>query len=651
MRITNGMMADQVVFNMQRSLRRFMDMQTQMSSGRRINRPSDDPLGTQRDLDYRTELAKIAQYRDNISQGVNWMRAYDSILADTKDYISRAKELAVNMADDSFDDQARLASASEVQSMFEQLILMANKELSGRRIFGGHRTKTAPFTNATNGVVYQGDQGQIQFEVDSSQLMNINLTGESVFLAQTQILGDDADLNVGVTDTTLLADLQGGAGIDLGTFVITDVNRELVAPVTVDVSAATTVGEAITAINTALTAGGMTNVTARLGDDGNNIVLETTNDGEISNTTLIRNLHQGAGVDLLSGKVRVTNGAGIDVLVDLAGAETIDDVITMFNDRLDQADIDLGGVGLNNVRLQLNATRTGLDVVDSNGTSLGLTIEDSDGESVVAEQLGITGSVAPTLNGQALEPQTHFTITENGGTTGEDLGLVGEFFRTKVGDDLDPTMLNALPADILLSDLSNRQGFGSGEIAIHHGNFTHTFDFGDPSLVTLQDLLDEINNSGLDITASVNESGRGIQIVNNDLNRSLVIEDLDQTRVAKDLDIFGAADVIGNMIALRNALQRDDREGAGLLLEGMDESILELLNHRSTVGARHIRLESTDQRLVGLDLNFTELLSGVEDADITKLVTDLAAFENNYQASMIATAKIIQPSLLNFLDF
>ena len=62
MRVTNGMISNRVVFNMQRSLRRFMHLETSMSSGRRINKPSDDPSGTLRDLNYRTELARIGQY-------------------------------------------------------------------------------------------------------------------------------------------------------------------------------------------------------------------------------------------------------------------------------------------------------------------------------------------------------------------------------------------------------------------------------------------------------------------------------------------------------------------------------------------------------------------------------------------------------------
>ena len=88
MRVTNNMMADRVTTNAQLALQRFLEMQTQMSSGKRINTPSDDPLGILRDLNYRTELAKTAQYRKNITQGQSWNQTYDTILADLKDMLS-----------------------------------------------------------------------------------------------------------------------------------------------------------------------------------------------------------------------------------------------------------------------------------------------------------------------------------------------------------------------------------------------------------------------------------------------------------------------------------------------------------------------------------------------------------------------------------
>ncbi|HUV30192.1 MAG TPA: flagellar hook-associated protein FlgL [Acidobacteriota bacterium] len=639
MRITNGMMASQVVFNMQRSLRRFTDMQTNMSSGRRINKPSDDPLGTLRDLGYRTELAKIAQYSKNVTQGLTWMTTYDSVLADVKDIVSSAKEVAIAMANGNYDAAAREASAQEIRSMIEQLVQLANTELEGRRVFSGFRTKVTPFEVSGNGVLYRGDRGEIQFDVESSSLMTINLDGASAFLERLCILGEDADLQVGVTGQTLLADLHNGNGIDQGSFTITDRNLDFLPVATVDISGATTVDDVLTLINAELTASGITNLVARLGDEGNNITLEATENGLISNSTLLSDLNEGKGIDLEPGTIQLTDSGGIGVQVNLSGAETIGDVITQFN-------AQLAAAGVANVTMAVNAANTGLVITDTNGVPLGLTITDVDVDNHTASGLGIVGAVDPTLDGDDLNPVTRFEVAENGGTTAGDLCVLGEFPGTRVGEDLDP----GLQVTDLLTSLNNRLGAGLGSFTVYQGGSTHTVDVTDPALVTVQDLLDELNNSGLDITASINASGRGIQVVNNDTTRSFSIEEDGDGRTAKTLQLFGSSDLLGSMLTLRNALEKDDQEGTGMLLQNLDDGLLQLLKQRATIGARTIRLEATDRRLLDLNLNFTDLLSKTEDADISKLVTDLTTYENNYRAALISAGKIVQPSLLDFLS-
>jgi len=642
MRITSGMMTDQVVFNMQRSLRRFSELQTGMSSGRRINKPSDDPLGTLRDLDYRTALTRNGQFLKNIGQAMNWETTYDSVLADAKDFVSAAKEIAITMANGNYDELAREASALSVQSLIDQLVQASNTELGGRRVFSGFKTRVTPFQYSGNGVAYDGDRGQIQFEVDASTLMTVNLAGDDVFLKELSILGENADLNVGVVASTLLADLRLGNGIDLSSFTITDMNRDDIPVVTVDISGETTVGDVIDKINADLAAAvpPVTNLVARLGDGGNNIQLVSTDDGRISDITSLSKLNGGNGVDMASGKFVVSDGAGINVEIDIAGATTIDDVITQLNAQLSAA-------GVNNVTAAINAGGTGLVINDTNGVPLGLSVSELNESSHTAENLGIVGDISPTLDGIDLNPVAFFEVAENGGSAAADLGIIGSFSGNQVGDDLDPSLLGTDLTAIDLSSLSNGLGLDGGSITVHQGGASHTIDIS--TLTTVQDLLDAFNNSGLDITASINASGRGIQVVNDDQGRSLVIEEATSGRAAKELGLFGSSDLMGNMIALRNALEKDDQEGTGMLLENLDDSLMHLLNHRSSVGAKTIQLETTERRLVDLDLTFTQLLSEVEDADLASLVTQLATYENSYKASLISAGRIIQPTLLDFL--
>ena len=638
MRVTNSVIAGNVAFNTQRAIARFLELQKQMSSGRRINKPSDDPIGTIRDLDYRKELSKIQQYRGAIAQGQNWMGIYDNNLADINNMLSSARELAVAMANETFDSDARLASASEVSSMLERIIGIANDELEGKSIFAGFRTNIKPMIMSANGARYVGDTGNIQFQIGSSSRFDVNLIGSNVFLKQVTILGQNSDYNASITATSLLADLKGGTGITMppGTITISDYNLGINS--IINLGAAIDINDVLNIINTRLTADGITNLTAELGDEGNNIKFVTTQNGLISNQTSLSVLNNGTGVSMIPGRFKVTDNALIDFEVDISGNSTIGDVINSFNTQVAAA-------GVSNVTMQINAAGTGFEINDTNGVPLDLRIEEIGPESTTAANLGITGSVGAQLIGQDLNPSVNFEIFDTVGTTAEELGILGKFTTDLIGADLNPILL----ATAKVTEFNNGIGFSLGEIIIKNGEMSRVIDLGDSLIVTVQDMLDAINNSGMNVTASINSAGSGIEIINNDPNRSLAIEEVSGGRTAKKLGLFGASDLIGTMMVLQNSLENNDQEGAGLLLEHIDNALQHLLNQRAVVGSRGVLLESTDIRLINRDLGFIKLLSDVEDADLAKLVIQLATYENNYQAALMASARIIQPTLLQFL--
>ncbi len=643
LRVTNGMMSNLVTFNMQKSLGRFMEMQTQMSSGRRINKPSDDPLGTLRDLDYRAEIKRVAQFRRNISTASNWQQTYDAALADVKDMLTSAKELAVSMSNASYDAAARAAAAVEIRSVYDRLIGLANSSIEGKQIFSGYKTDTTAFAASGIGAVYRGDNGSIELEVDGDLMIQMNRIGSEVFLKQLQTLGVDADLNVGVTGSTTLANLNRGSGVDLtagatpGTITITDQNLNITSTIDLAGAGVTTVQDVLDAINVQLAADGITDITAKLGPAGNHIMLEGNPSGVITADTSLGVLHDGYGVPLSPAKILLRDGINPDIEVDLAGATTIGDVITRFN-----AAAPAG------VAMQIEPVNgKSLQIVDSNGVPLGLEVVEYDEDADTALKLGIRGSIDPVLDGDELNPTVSVKVEETTGTTASDLGILAEFTASYLGSDLDPNLV----ATDALSSLNSGSGFVLGEISIRHGDRQRTIDLNDPGISTIQDVLDAINNCGLSITASINPGGSGIQIVNDDTTRSLVVQDTaPDTRATMDLGIFGSSDMLGSLLVLAEAMERDDEDAVRQLVGSMESAIDHAVIERASVGARWSQLDITDARQVGKDLAYTKLLSEVEDADISRLVTDLATYENHFQVSLMATAKIIQPSLMHFLD-
>lgn len=640
MRVTNQMMASTTIFNLSRNTARFMNIQQQLSSGRRINVPSDDPIGAQLDLGYRTRISEIEQYLENISQANGRLSFYEDTLNDLKNLYESANLTATTMSNDTFTEVERNAAANEIDSIYQQVLQLGNKQINGRYIYSGHRIRTEPLMASTNGVIYFGDAGVIQMEPDSASRLQTNLTGQEIFFKQLLTLGEDSDLNTGLTVATPVADLNMGQGIENvpGTFEVYDANRDVTY--TIDVSASATVGDIINDINAALGAG--SNLTVDIAESGNSLVwLPTTGAANtVTDQTPLSNLNGGGGVKLSPGEFRIRNAdSSISFTVDISGASTLGDARTMINNAI-------AGAGIANVTVGFNAAGTGLAVTDTNGVPLDLTIEDLSTDQSTAGDLGIAGFVGANLEGADLMPQPDFAVSEIGAqTTASDLGLIGHVINNTVGADIGPR----LTLTSTLASLNNGTGYPLGDLVLSQGDQTVTINLGNASLVTIDDLLQAINTSGLDVTASINAAESGIQIVNNLQDRTLTVTSGDDTATARTLGIEGSPDMLGALILLSDSLRNNDRELTGALMGNMEKAMQELLEVRADVGTRMMRLTTTMNRHESTKINVERLLSEVEDADLITLVSRQAQEESLYQAALLASSKIIQPSLVDFL--
>jgi len=637
-RVTQKMMTDRTTANLSVAADRLMRLQTQMSSGRRLSRPSDDPVGITRDLSFRTTINAVEQYRSNASWAKTELNTMEQSLGAVSNILISARELATALADDTFDATARRGAAQEAKSFLEQILQSGNTEKEGRYIFSGHLTRNQPFLATPNGVVYQGDQGVIYTQIESSSQMATNLLGSDIMMAPLQTLGDGFDLNRGVTASVALADLHQAGGIDQAPGIVRFTDDTTGISVAVDLSAATTVGDVMTAINTQLAAGGMTGVTASISPAGNALRLTAPDNGLISTSTQLSSLNRGRGIDQMPGKFRVaTDSLSIDVTVDLAGAQTVGDVITAFNTQLAAA-------GVANVTMGLNAAGTGLQITDANAAPLGLQVIDSMGEAT-AQDLGVRAYVNAVMVGGDLNPTRRVTVAENapGETTAADLGILGSFTTTKDGGDLDPILRTTTP----LAEVDNGRGIVLGRIRISQGSTYAVIDLASAS--TIGDVISRINGSGLQIQASLNASGKGIQVVPTVGGKTLIIKDDDSKGGSASLGIKGSPDLLGNVMLLVDSLESNDRAMVGNLIGGLQKATDHILGARASVGAKIRRMDSTSDRLAVLSLSVTRLLSEVEDADIVKVTTELATQQNLYQAALNAVGRILMPSLIDFV--
>ncbi|WNM56814.1 flagellar hook-associated protein FlgL [Candidatus Nitrospira allomarina] len=195
MRVTDRQQVDALLRGIQGIQRNIGDRQEQISSGKRVNRPSDDPAASERINQFRNVLRTTEHRLNTVNEGIGRLNLSDSVLGQAGNTVQRAKELALDMASDTNTSVERRNAAQEVQQLILGLAGIANTQLNGRFVFAGSQTKTEPFVpdsatgsaSITNGggagvgvsvasaPALQPDAYQIQF-TSSTQFDVLNLT-------------------------------------------------------------------------------------------------------------------------------------------------------------------------------------------------------------------------------------------------------------------------------------------------------------------------------------------------------------------------------------------------------------------------------------------------------------------------------------------
>lgn len=145
MRVTNTMMANNMMRNLTKNLGRMDQMQQQMASGKKFSRPSDDPIGVSRSLRLNTEVANMEQYKRNAEDTQSWMDTTEIAIGNIVTILHRANELTVQGASDTNSIDERNAIAGEIKELREQLVQIGNTTYAGSYIFSGFKTDKALF--------------------------------------------------------------------------------------------------------------------------------------------------------------------------------------------------------------------------------------------------------------------------------------------------------------------------------------------------------------------------------------------------------------------------------------------------------------------------------------------------------------------------
>ncbi len=166
--------------NLNSNLLRLDTLQNRMSTGRKINRPSDDPVGLSYSMRYRSGLAANEQFQRNVDASISWVEHTDKMINETNEVLQRARELAVQGANGANTGLSMEAIAEEIDQLYEHIVNIGNSQFNGKYVFNGQMTDVKPYvsSNAENISTHQGD---VPLEVGSGITISVNVSGNDLF--------------------------------------------------------------------------------------------------------------------------------------------------------------------------------------------------------------------------------------------------------------------------------------------------------------------------------------------------------------------------------------------------------------------------------------------------------------------------------------
>ena len=172
--------------NLSRSYSNLDKYSDQLSTGKKVNRPSDDPVVAMKGMNYRSQLTEVEQFQRNLGEVYNWMDNSDSALDKATQALQRLRELAVQASNGTYEENQRESIAKEVDQLKEHLIDIANTKVNNKYIFNGTDTKNAPVSvdSVTGVVTAAGSTSEVLIEVSSGTKLQANINPQNVFADQ-----------------------------------------------------------------------------------------------------------------------------------------------------------------------------------------------------------------------------------------------------------------------------------------------------------------------------------------------------------------------------------------------------------------------------------------------------------------------------------
>ncbi|MCL1695824.1 flagellar hook-associated protein FlgL [Lysinibacillus sp. BPa_S21] len=203
MRVTQSMLSNNMLLNLNNSYGKMSKLQDQITSGSKITRPSDDPVIAVKGMGYRRDLGQVEQYTRNMNEVNNWIDTTDESLNQVGEQMKRVRELVIQAANDTNTPDERAKIKAEIDQIRQQIQDVGNTKIADRYIFSGTNTSKPLFVEATppntdgtkiiNSAI-NAPNGDVEIEVYDGIQMKVNTPGTELFGDIDALMGKISNL-------------------------------------------------------------------------------------------------------------------------------------------------------------------------------------------------------------------------------------------------------------------------------------------------------------------------------------------------------------------------------------------------------------------------------------------------------------------------
>jgi flagellar hook-associated protein 3 FlgL len=184
MRITDNRMTSDFLFNVNNTQVRINEYQNQLSSGIRVNEPSDDPEAADLILRLNASLGRNEQFSSNIGSAQSMLSTSTDALDGIQQIIGQLQTTMAQVSNGA-ETSALPTFADTVDGFLNQAVALANTQFNGKYVFAGTQTQTQPYvlagTPPAQTVTYNGNAGKIDYAVGEGQTQTVNVSGQEAF--------------------------------------------------------------------------------------------------------------------------------------------------------------------------------------------------------------------------------------------------------------------------------------------------------------------------------------------------------------------------------------------------------------------------------------------------------------------------------------